>query len=140
MHDEQRFWGKVHRRAADECWPWLASLDHSGYGRFWNGERQIMAHRVAYQLLVGPIPDGLVIDHLCKVRHCMNPAHLEPVTQGENIRRGRTRETNGLKIHCPKGHPYDEANTYRLDGRRYCRACRKERRRARWLDTSSLGS
>lgn len=94
-----------------------------------------MAHRVAYELVVGPIPDGLQLDHLCKVRKCVNPAHLEAVTCGENIRRGDTgkaaAEVQSSKTHCPQGHPYSGDNLahYRgRHGRRYraCRICRRE--------------
>lgn len=84
------------------------------------------AHRVAYEHLVGPIPDGMQLDHLCRNRTCINPAHLEPVTARENVRRARS-----LVSQCPSGHPYDEENTRIYDGRRYCRACHRARSSAR---------
>ncbi len=92
-----------------------------------------MIHRRAYEILVGRIPDGLVPDHLCRVRHCWNPQHIELVTHGENIRRGDHHERR--KTHCPAGHAYDDANTgWRDRGRglksRCCRACRREYSRA----------
>lgn len=84
-----RFWAKVDRTTGDACWPWTARLDRDGYGTLkMPTGRSIRAHRFAYELLVGPIPEGLVIDHLCRNRRCVNPAHLEPVTAEENWRRG----------------------------------------------------
>lgn len=84
---EARFWAKVDK--TETCWLWTAAIRRrSGYGVFSHQARTMLAHRFAYELLVGPIPDGLVIDHLCRVRHCVNPDHLEPVTQRENLRRG----------------------------------------------------
>lgn len=121
-----RFWEKVDK--SQECWVWTASKVHDGYGRFWSGGRVLLAHRVAYELEVGPIPDGLSLDHLCKNRACVRPDHLEPVTHTENIRRGEPAN----RTHCRKGHPYDESNTYRYKGRRYCRACNRETQRRRY--------
>lgn len=84
---EERFWSKVVRDDDGlKCWPWLASTVH-GYGQINRDGRPRMAHRVAYELLVGPIPEGLDLDHLCRTHCCVNPAHLEPVTRGENVRR-----------------------------------------------------
>lgn len=123
----ERFWDKADRSAGpDGCWLWTAALSHNGYGRFGNGDmigtRQ--AHRIAYELVIGPIPAGLVIDHLCRNRRCVNPAHMEPVTTAENLRRGvGLAVENARKTHCPRGHAYDEANTYVNDNKRYCRAC-----------------
>lgn len=74
--------------SATGCWEWQGELNRNGYGRVWVNGRRLMAHRVAYQLLVGEIPEGLVLDHLCKVRRCCNPDHLEPVTVRENTLRG----------------------------------------------------
>lgn len=124
----------------DDCWLWTAHKVHDGYGKFWLDGRHVLAHRVSYEWLVGPIPDGLQIDHLCRVRHCVNPAHLEPVTQRENLLRGETiLAANAAKTHCPSGHAYDDENTCVSGGWRYCRACNRERMRAyrarRTLDT-----
>lgn len=126
----ERFWPKVQKTGS--CWLWLGALHPTaGYGRIrlaGRGAPTVPAHRVAYELLVGPIPDGLVLDHLCRNRGCVNPAHLEPVTNGENVRRGVSFSTaNRRKTHCPKGHPYDAANTYLVRGQwRACRTCRRE--------------
>lgn len=131
---ECRFWTKVVKGPGlFDCWLWVASLSHHGYGRFWDGNRMVKAHRFAYKLLVGPIPDGLELDHVlawgCTNRHCVNPSHLESVTGTENIRRGDCTRFQSGKTHCPAGHPYDEANTYRRCGSRYCRTCRRTRKR-----------
>lgn len=124
---EERFWAKVNKTEA--CWEWTASLHPSGYGQFmYVGHRPRAAHRVAYEWLRGPIPEGLVLDHLCRNRTCVNPDHLEPVTHRENILRGvGASARNVVKTRCDQGHPFDKANTY-IDqrGRRTCRTCRRE--------------
>ena len=109
--------GKV-RENSDGCRVWTGRLDTGGYGI----ERRLRAHRVSYELIVGPIPAGLCIDHLCRNRACVNPSHLEPVTIRENCRRGTV-----LITECRKGHKYDEKNTlYRKNGHRICRTCSAE--------------
>lgn len=130
---EQRFWEKVQK--TDGCWEWLAAKNRWGYGVFYGGERAEQAHRFAYRTLIGPIPEGLTIDHLCRNPGCVNPAHLEPVTQRENVLRGETRTAaNAAKTHCPQGHPYDEENTYLApSGSRICRACQREHQRQHYL-------
>lgn len=121
----------------DGCWEWSASRHSSGYGQFYyNGRGNGFAHRFAYERFVGPIPSGLQIDHLCRNRTCVNPSHLEPVTAKENLRRGMGFSgRNARKTHCPKGHPYDEQNTYwRPDGMgKDCLTCRREVGRRRRL-------
>jgi len=97
----------------------------AGYGTIYANGASRLAHRVAYELVVGPIPDGLHIDHLCRRPICVNPAHLEAVTQRENTRRGNgATARNGRKTHCPAGHEYTDGNTYLArTGRRTCRSC-----------------
>lgn len=126
-----RFWAKV-RFDADGCWRWTAHCI-SGYGAFHlsHAQRTIMAHRYAYELLVGPIPDGLQLDHLCRVRSCVNPTHLEPVTVLENVRRGLKV---ALHTHCKHGHemtPENTAERRRVNGALYriCRTCDRARHR-----------
>jgi HNH endonuclease len=104
--------------AESGCWLWTGTKDRDGYGKA-RGKR---AHRVLYETVVGPIPAGLHIDHLCRVRHCVNRGHMEPVSQRENQRGGLS---GVLKTHCPAGHAYDEANTYLYRGARFCRACNR---------------
>lgn len=127
-NDAARFWQKVDK--TETCWLWTAAIA-TGYGRFYLDGHLVPAHRFAYELLVGPIPAGLDLDHLCRVRNCVNPAHLEPVTRQENL--ARTPTANIAKTHCPQGHPYDESNTYVAATGRQCLTCRTEtsRRRAR---------
>jgi len=118
------------------CWVFTGSRSPVGYGQIGVGSRsdgtatKAAAHRVTYEAFVGPIPEGLELDHLCSVRSCCNPDHLEPVTHAENVRRGRGRLINGAKTHCKRGHPFDERNTERRkDGGRECLACRVIRNR-----------
>lgn len=129
----ERFWPKVEKTAT--CWLWRGALSTWGYGRIKGNDRRILqAHRVAYELAVGPIQDGLDLDHLCRVRACVNPAHLEPVTRRVNLLRGETivaREATATR--CTNGHTFDAANTYLTRrGQRHCRACDRDRHRARW--------
>lgn len=115
------------------CWQWMAG-GVGGYGLLWlKPKKPQLAHRFAYEWLVGPIPDGLTLDHLCRNRGCVNPSHLEPVTQGENTLRGQTvAARNAQKTRCIHGHPFDDANTHIApNGSRICRTCRLERSRVR---------
>lgn len=115
------------------CWIWQGSRTNKGYGRIMRFGKQYHAHRVVWELLVGEVDPDLVLDHLCRERACVNPDHLEPVTNVENVRRGEgVCAQNARKTHCPQGHPYDEANTYRIKtGGRSCRACARIRTRVR---------
>jgi hypothetical protein len=108
------------------CWVWTAPLSENGYGRINFRAASWPAHRLSYTLLVGPVPDDLHMDHLCRNRACINPAHLEPVTHAENLRRGLGGR---LTTHCPQGHPYSPENTYipplpNKQGRQ-CRICKR---------------
>lgn len=131
LRADQRFWSKVAVAGADDCWLWQASTRSTGYGRYWTGERYESAHRYAYEAAIGTIPVGLVIDHLCRQRLCVNPDHLEPVTCRENVRRGAAAFVlNGGR--CKNGHQMTPANTYqRPNGWTNCRACGRERT-AKW--------
>ena len=124
-----RSWSKVTLANPDECWNWTASLAQNGYGQFWLDGKLVLAHRVAYELMIGHIPEGQTIDHLCRNRKCENPRHLEPVTHRENVLRGVSPVArNAVKTHCKKGHAYDLGNTYiRPNGGRDCRICRRVR-------------
>jgi hypothetical protein len=122
----QRFWTKVD--TSGECWLWTGSQNGTGYGQITVGgnHRPRLVHRLSYAMHNGPIPEGLVIDQLCRVRLCVNPSHLEVVTTAENIRRGMAGEHQRIKTHCPQGHPYEGDNIYRIASRpnaRYCRTC-----------------
>lgn len=114
-------WRRVAVGEADECWPFLGSLTTRGYGTFCYAGNRRQAHRVTYELVRGPISDGLHLDHLCRNRRCCNPSHLEPVTSLENTRRSPTH--NGAKTHCPQGHEYSGTNLRVYRGGRYCREC-----------------
>lgn len=112
------------------CWLWIGALYQTGYGAVQLDGRMRGAHRAIYELLVGPVPEGLQLDHLCRVRHCVNPTHLEPVTIRENLLRGVGLPASQVKrTHCPKGHAYDEENTYTHRGTRHCYACMIETNR-----------
>lgn len=124
-----RFWDKVQFEPNSGCWLWTGSLVNNGYSQFRYDDKTILAHRLSYEKYIGPIPKGLVIDHLCRVRCCVNPSHMEAVTQRTNVKRGvgpsLIRKFHLSKTHCPSGHPYDQENTY-IDssGHRVCKKCR----------------
>lgn len=138
MDTLDRFLIKVNR-VESGCWEWTAARMQNGYGRFRVGSqvdgsrRQVLAHRFAYEEFVGPIPEGLEVHHVCRNRACVNPEHLRAVTHRENLLDGDTfAAANVAKVECPKGHPYDEENTYRNPntGHRLCRACHREHLRS----------
>lgn len=127
----ERFLARIER--SEGCWTWAGAHTTAGYSETWDGQRVLYAHRVAYELWVGPIPTGLSIDHLCRNPGCVNPHHLQPVTTRTNVRRGiGPTAANARATHCKRGHVFDDANTY-LDtrGQRVCRPCGAERRRER---------
>jgi hypothetical protein len=131
----ERFMAKVEKQE-DGCWFWIAATDRQGYGQFsFSSRRRVArAHRVAYELLVGPIPDGLILDHLCRNPSCVNPTHLEAVTVGENTLRGNSPAAQQARqTHCKRGHPFTPENTRMEAGGRRCRICRQADRRARTL-------
>lgn len=119
----ERFLAKI-KADHSGCWLFTGYVMKNGYGTIGLGSRsegKAFAHRVAYELFVGPIPDGYVIDHLCRVRRCVNPEHLEAVTISTNLRRGAQ---SALRTHCPKGHSFDGTNrAINKQGHRFCREC-----------------
>lgn len=143
LPDEDRFWRQVER--TNDCWLWTGPVVKT-YGHLLKANNQrVLAHRFAYELLVGPIPEGLEVDHLChdpkaclppcRHRLCVNPAHLEAVTRRENnLRSGNVGGVNAAKTHCPRGHAYSAENTIRgvhKSGSEYrrCRTCARETKR-----------
>lgn len=131
-----RFWPRVDRSSGhDACWPWIGTMESTG-----NGYGVGSPHRKAYEKTVGPIPEGLELDHVCHTvdlkcpggdicmhRRCCNPRHLEPVTPAENVRRMAARRTS-----CPQGHPWTEGNIYWYGGARCCRQCNRDKARANY--------
>jgi hypothetical protein len=121
----KRFWSYVTK--TESCWLWTGTISRNGYGRFWMGKRGMpdhAAHRVAYEIEVGRISPSLTLDHLCRVRNCVNPKHLEPVTMRENVWRGKGfAAINRKKTACPKGHPYKRFGYLNGNGGRECRLC-----------------
>lgn len=135
--DEERFLSKVDKAGPvpacrpdlGPCWQWTGSLiKGSGYAQFWLSGTNRLAHRVAWRMRNGDIPEGLQIDHLCRNRACVNPDHMEVVTGLVNTHRGTSPAAcNVGKTHCPKGHPYEGGNLYiGSEGRRVCRQCQRD--------------
>lgn len=114
------------------CWEWVASIHSEGYGQMSYLGKPTVAHRIGYMLLIGPIPDGMDIDHLCRNRKCVNPSHLEVVSRAVNLRRGIPNKFKNA-THCIHGHAFDAENTHiTKTGQRVCRACLRIRSRARY--------
>jgi len=136
---EQRFWPRVDKNGPlhptlGRCWVWTGDTSSSGYGRFYLLGRQMASHVVSWWWANGPVPEGLELDHLCRVRACCNPEHLEPVTHRENIMRSASPPaTNARKTHCVHGHEFTVTNTYiTSQGYRSCRTCHRDRERERY--------
>jgi hypothetical protein len=126
-----RFWDKVQPCPMSGCWLWCGAMSN-GYGVVGGGPRGMRwsskAHRHSYEVLVGSTPDGLDLDHLCRVRNCVNPTHLEPVTRQENLARSPlTAHARKHATHCKRGHEFTEENTAIAAGLRRCRACERYR-------------
>lgn len=149
---EERFWPRVEKLPDGQCWLWKGLTLSSGYGQIAVGSRSDgdyrawLVHRLAYEWMVGPIPDGLSIDHLCHTRNCVNPAHLEPVTRGENnIRDGTPWRANAAiaakrrkQTHCLRGHPLSGDNLYipknglPTTNKRICKTCKAGYKTHQW--------
>lgn len=128
----EKFWTRVSGAEVETCWLWTGTTNGYGYGSFSAGKgRMVLAHRWAYEALRADIPHGLSLDHLCRTRACVNPWHLEPVTQRINLLRGDTIPARkAAQTHCESSHEFDEANTYiSPNGTRKCRACGAARAR-----------
>lgn len=133
MTPQERFWAKVDK--TDTCWLWTGSRTNLGYGQFRLGGACRFAHRVAFVWAKGDVPDGLVLDHLCRTPNCVNPDHLEPVTQRVNVLRGESPAARQARLtECSQGHRFDAGNTH-IDskGKRRCRQCKAAANRARYL-------
>jgi hypothetical protein len=118
--ERRNWWGDVDTSGGpDACWPWVKSTASHGYGQTWDGTTVRLAHRVAYTLCLAPIPEGMTVDHVCRNKRCCNPEHLRLLSNADNA----SLNSNARKTHCPLGHPYDEANTYRGTKGRQCIAC-----------------
>jgi hypothetical protein len=143
VNDIERFMQRV-ERVENGCWLWTGTVHKFGYGVARHRGHRVRAHRLAYELFIGPVPDGLTVDHVCHNgsgcdgghaclhRRCVNPAHLEAVTNGVNVLRGESPlARHARKTHCPRDHEYTSENTRVYRGKRYCRACHRDYERTR---------
>lgn len=136
--EHERFMAKVRKDGAG-CWLWQGPLDRDGYGSFYLRRLNRRAHRVGWYMLNGPIPKGLVVNHICKYRHCVNPQHLELLTARQNALKDSRAvgAVNARKTHCPQGHPFDR----RYKRQRACSVCeaaKARRLRAKWRAEDTL--
>ncbi len=129
-----RFWEKTEQQG--DCVVWMGAKSAYGHGQFGISQpgKTRYVHRIVYEAVNGPVPDGLELDHLCRTPACINPAHLEAVTHRENVLRGEGLAAQQVKrTHCPQGHPYSAKNTYRdKKNKRYCRTCGRIAARRRY--------
>ena len=126
--DLGRFWQKVEKTPI--CWFWTGATRHRGYGDAWANGRHYAAHRLAYEAVIGPIPEKLTLDHKCGVTSCVNPEHLQVMTMIDNCRLGSPAQNT----HCPKGHPFDGRNVIWIKDKkdrmsRMCRLCKQDKDR-----------
>ena len=131
-----RFFSKIESVPTTACWLWKGSINKNGYGKFCLAGRSTLAHRASYIIFVSSIPEGLVLDHLCQIKNCVNPDHLEPITQQENIRRAKAGYINLkplgvifppriVKPYCAYGHRLNKENILRINQRKVCKTCNK---------------
>lgn len=140
------FWSK--KSEGSECLLWTGSVDRCGYGKFMSADMrgETLVHRAAYKIWCGAIPDGLEIDHKCRVRNCINPSHLRAVTHAKNVSFAdyKTTHRNSVKTHCKRGHEFDRSNTiieFSASGAaRKCRECRKIARNKRYIKAKLMAA
>lgn len=144
ISDIERFLKHVSIDTRSGCWLWLAHVAHNGYGKFYVGSRTdnsrktIPAHRFSYEHFKVKVPHGFQIDHLCRVRNCVNPNHLEHVTPRENILRSTSFiAVNAKKTHCKRGHAFTSDTTWNYKGRRICKVCRFDTQHQKWIEFKS---
>lgn len=138
-HIPERIFDQLAFEPNTGCWLWAGKVRGDGYVRFNDNGKGVYGHRFMYEHLIGVIPEGLTIDHLCRVRSCLNPQHLEPVTMKVNILRGISPfAVNARKTHCVHGHEYTAENTISLKNGRECKECRRGFIRKRTLKISQI--